>query len=219
MFLPLFLSHLLADFLLQPDWMAKQKDNRGVLAIHAAVHLVLMLVLVGPIRWLMFPYLAGLATFHFSLDLAKLALQKVRPGWVILPFLVDQLLHLLSIGFVVWLASRIFSPGIMQEAPAWIVYLTGYLLVTHVWFISERILAYRDPDYREEVIAQSFSRMITRALLLSLFLWGSQQLENTLLMAGLVYRLPYLTSKNALRAVLTDLFVAFAGMTFIRLIS
>src|SRR2546422_3949707 len=40
LFFQLYLAHLVADFLLQPDWVARRKTEVRPLSAHAATHLV-----------------------------------------------------------------------------------------------------------------------------------------------------------------------------------
>lgn len=216
MFWYFVLSHLLGDYPLQPDWIARNKTKVGFLAIHAGIHFAVMLVIVGLVNMQWWPYLLLLAALHFLIDLGKMAVNRIWPRWVILPYATDQALHYFTIWWVVILFERAHGDIASPPAPSWLIFAIGYLLVTHVWYISERVLAYKDESYRQEITAQAWARMITRALLLSLFLWGSNGFAAPLLAAGMIHRLPYLASKYALRAFLIDLIVAFSAMLFIR---
>lgn len=216
----LILSHLLADYPLQPTWMVRNKTSLWVMAFHAAIHLVVMLVLVGAVRVVIWPYLLALALMHFIIDLGKNLANIVRPRWVIMPYAVDQVLHFLSIWLVVTLVERQFGLLPLPWQPRILVYVVGYLLVTYVWFISERVLAYKDKRYRQEVNSQAWSRMAVRALLLTLFLFVSNGFSSTAaLMIGSAFRLPYISSRKALKTIAIDVLVAFSGMLFVRLLS
>src|SRR2546422_10794779 len=46
-FLQLYLAHLVADFVLQPDWIARRKTAIRPLAAHAGVHLVCAIAAVN----------------------------------------------------------------------------------------------------------------------------------------------------------------------------
>src|SRR2546426_12814194 len=46
-FLQLYLPHLVADFVLQPDWIARRKTAIRPLAAHAGVHLVCAIAAVN----------------------------------------------------------------------------------------------------------------------------------------------------------------------------
>ena len=97
MFWQLLLAHFLADFPLQPRWLVDAKQRLGGLLLHTAIHLLTSLLLVGDLRWkLLLPVLA-LALAHFIIDLSKYRLAVIRPGWVRLPYFVDQAVHVLTL--------------------------------------------------------------------------------------------------------------------------
>ena len=45
LFLKLHLSHLIADFLFQPDWIAKEKRRASRLLLHSVIHVATAMVL------------------------------------------------------------------------------------------------------------------------------------------------------------------------------
>lgn len=92
-FIVLICAHVLADFLLQPDRIARNKHQPGVLFLHAGVHAFLSGLLFGfQIAW-QIP--ATIFLSHFLIDFLK---QKVSDtAWT---FCVDQLLHIVVLAFV-----------------------------------------------------------------------------------------------------------------------
>jgi hypothetical protein len=214
MFWSLLLAHFLADYPLQSNQMARSKRNLGMLLLHIGIHLGVMVVLVAGSVIQTWPYLLLLAALHFSIELGKLAVQRTRPNWVVVPYLADQAVHVATIALVTFLAEARLGVIALPLSRTWAVYLIAYLLATHVWWITEGVLAHGDALYRQEVMAQGWSRMAARALFLSLFLWAAS-LFPPLVGAAAALRLPYLKNKYALRALLTDLAVAFGGLTFI----
>jgi hypothetical protein len=92
-FVVLICAHVLADFLLQPDRIARNKHQLGVLCLHAGVHALL--------SWLLFGFqcpwqLPAMIFFsHFLIDFFK---QTVRDNTQ--TFCVDQLLHIVVLGFL-----------------------------------------------------------------------------------------------------------------------
>lgn len=87
LFVVLVCAHVLADFLLQPDRIAKNKHQLGVLSLHAGVHAILSWLLFGfQIAW-QIPVTIFLS--HFLIDFLK---QKVSD--TVCTFCVDQLLHI-----------------------------------------------------------------------------------------------------------------------------
>ena len=95
LFVKLFLSHLLGDFLLQPTAWVKDKEQQKhrslYLYLHTLLHGVLAWIIVGEMafgKWAL-----ALALTHGLIDLMKLHFQKNKTKrlW----FAIDQALHLL----------------------------------------------------------------------------------------------------------------------------
>jgi len=90
------LAHLIADFLLQPkkliEW--KYKSWKGT-AMHAFIHLLVMIVIVLPVAYSINGFVAILllAASHFLIDLSKIEYQGRWKGYF-LSFVVDQIVHL-----------------------------------------------------------------------------------------------------------------------------
>lgn len=216
MFWTLLLSHLIADYPLQTDAMVQAKKHLPGLLLHVAVHLVTMLVillgLVG-LEWrtALFAVLA-VTGCHFAIDVWKNVLSKRKPQWVIGGYLQDQVLHLMSL----WLVATWFAPGSAFAIPAsWVIYASGYVLVTHAWFVTERVLTYRNKARQTLITAQLWPRMVSRALLLTLLLLGWHQVGPTGLASAAVFSWPYGRSGERQRWLLIDIAVALAGMLFI----
>lgn len=209
MFWYLLFAHFVADYPLQTNWIARNKGRIGVLALHAAIHLVSMLVLLAESALQLWPYLLALTAVHFCIDYGKNLLRKARPQWVIGPYLFDQVLHYLAIGAITaWIASN----GVLFTLPfhsSMVIYATGYIMVTIAWFISERLLTAHQPAYQKQVIEQFWSRMITRAAMLTIFLLLGDKLFLSAPVIGMAALLPYTESTTRRRAITTDLAVAF----------
>ena len=215
MFWLLILAHFVADYPLQPGWLVQAKRRLPGLTFHVAIHLLLMFVVsIG--RWrVAWPYLLILALIHFGLDFGKNQLALYKPTWIILPYLLDQVLHILSIGLIAsWIDQR---PGLALEAPLHspaIIYSIGYLLATYVWFITERILVHANPAYRQEVNVQFWPRMVTRSALLTCLLLISNGWLAALIASSL-FPWPYLSGHYRRRALLTDIGVVLVTWVFI----
>lgn len=100
---PLFPAHLVADFLLQPKSLVlwKQRDIGGV-AVHAAVHAVIMSLFIMPGRFRDAAILALIALSHALIDHAKIRYEK-KYGSSSKSFLLDQCAH-----FVILVAASFF---------------------------------------------------------------------------------------------------------------
>ncbi|MFU8771251.1 MAG: DUF3307 domain-containing protein [Anaerolineales bacterium] len=217
MFWFLFFSHLIGDYPLQPEWMARNKEKLGVLLIHVSVHLVVLLTLAGEARTLLWPYLLILTVTHFGIDFGKLKLQKYRPNWNIRLYTIDQSFHLTSIALIAFLVEREYAGMILPVSSDFFIYASGYLLVTYVWYISERVMVVSNTEYRKEVIRTAWTRMASRALLVTVFLFGFGQGLPGAFLAGAAIHWPYNSNKFALRALLTDALAAVSGTLFILL--
>ena len=103
-FTALLLAHVLADFVLQPGWMAAGKRRARTLLLHGAVVLVTAQATLSTVTAL--PVLI-LALAHMAIDLAKarLAPQPTAAG-----FIADQAAHLATL-----LAVAIWAPDLWTE--------------------------------------------------------------------------------------------------------
>jgi len=213
----ILLAHFLADYPLQLPWILRNKRQTAFVAVHASFHLVIMLALVGSERNRLWPYLATLAGVHFLIDVGKNLIYRLRPKWVVVPYVVDQIIHYLTIWISALWIQRTLGTTIPPLDPRWAIYAVAYLVVGYVWFISERIMTYNSPSYQEEVQAQYWPRMLSRAGLLTAIL----AVTNLNLVPGLalaiVPSIPYVSGRHRLRALITDLAVVWGIWIFIRI--
>jgi hypothetical protein len=212
MFWNLVLAHMLGDFVLQTDWMVRKRDNLWVLSLHAGVHFLLMLLLVGAARMAAWPYLLLLALAHLVQDRIKNNLTNKRPDLIRVSFVIDQFLHFLAIGIVVWLLRGVNGSFPITEKPIWVMIAIAYVFVTFVWFITERLFNLSDSDYLQNINTTKYSRMLSRGALISLFLviqaWTTSGL-------ALVLSNPYAQKEFRRRALLTDISVSLFAILFL----
>jgi hypothetical protein len=217
MFWYLLFAHLLADYPLQSNWMVLQKTRFRILLLHVATHFGILVLVVGMAWRTTWPYILALTIFHLLVDLFKNYVNKVRPSWIVGPYIIDQIIHYLSIWIVAaWIESRTSSQPLPFTRGVLII-ASVYLLITYVWFISERILVYSNTSYRKEVVEQLWTRMVSRALMLSGLLLVWRWLAPVSLSATTAASSPYFRGKNGVRALLTDISVAVAGFILIAL--
>ncbi|MGE5222346.1 MAG: DUF3307 domain-containing protein [Omnitrophica WOR_2 bacterium] len=223
MFWYLLFAHFLGDYPLQPYWMVRYKTRFSVRLLHVSVHFVIMLALAGGSALLLWPYLLVLAGVHFIIDSSKNMVNVLRPEWVAGPYVIDQAVHFLSVGLVAAWIGRTFTLPSMLISQDLAILAMGYLLATYVWYISERIFANRNPAYLKQVEEQSWSRMLVRAALLTvlIFTWrslvrpglaGLNSLGRgpaALALASAIH-LPYTSTQERGRAILTDILVSLA---------
>jgi hypothetical protein len=135
-------AHVLADFVLQTNWMVVNKRNPVALAAHIAVVLVTAIACMGTLH----PALFALTAAHLLLDTAK----TWGPWKGLAPFVADQALHGVTLYLVVlwapdlwvqglwgavpeeggWTASLWPGDGATPILPAAYIALTGFILAT-----------------------------------------------------------------------------------------
>lgn len=156
MFYRLLLAHLVADFVLQTRWLVRHKSRPAGLAAHVAIVAAAMV----PVAWgdlgTWAPALLLIAASHAAVDGAKIRLAPRLHLPPILPFLADQVLHILAIAAAVALVA---APGAAPEPGWWIASL--YLIATFglsialpLWLDPPNLM-HRPPAARLTLIAAS----------------------------------------------------------------
>ena len=214
----LLLCHFTADYPLQTDAIVIAKKQVLGLTAHVAIHFITMLVvMVGILRMdsaLALPAISALTGFHFAIDTWKNILSKLRPGWVIFAYLQDQVLHIGSIVLVAfWLESNAGGIAGIPESLRIVIPALGLVLATHTWFVTERVLVYRSSEYQQWVNAQSWRRMIGRALILIAWFIGWNLWALLALIVGLVHHWLDLKGPFHSRALLIDVAVVLCIVT------
>lgn len=215
MFWYLFFAHLAADYALQTYWMAVNKTRTKILFLHVSIHFFVYLFIVTMIDIQLWPYALALAIIHFLIDSGKNYISKLRPNWVIATYLLDQLIHIISILLISYLIAG--NIGIPQFAlkPIWLILIIAYLMITYVWYISERIIATIDSDYFKQVVDKAWSRMLARAIFLTLILVSWFSVSSVSIAFASIVSFPYRADAFGYRALLIDLLVSFGGAVFI----
>lgn len=111
-FIVLLAAHLLADFILQTDWIMAHKSGAPGMAIHIAIVVLAVAALAGSLDPVV---LAAVSLPHLALDLWKQHLSRKD----LAAFLVDQLGHLFTIAIVAWLSSGFVQGGVWASPPSW----------------------------------------------------------------------------------------------------
>ncbi len=105
MFYRLVLAHLVGDFVLQNRWLVLRKRTLSGLAIHVGLVGLAML----PVTWSQldawWPWLLVIVAVHALCDWTKIRLAPRLPLPPIIPFLIDQAVHVATIALVVVLAE------------------------------------------------------------------------------------------------------------------
>lgn len=204
LFLKLLLAHLVADFVIQPLKWIKDKEQKAFastgLILHAAVHAVLYAIAFSfnPDYWLGF---AILVVSHYLIDgfkcmAGRYADNYSRPESLINRrtfFVIDQLLHLVIIGFVVSLYFSGLSEWVIPQEKI-IALIIAVLLLTRVSSIIIKVLISRwaplnvyDGDH-SLANAGSFIGMLERLFIFVFIITGNWHGIGFLLAAKSVFR-------------------------------
>ncbi len=126
-FAALLFAHVLADFVLQTNWMVRNKRNPLVLLLHGVIVLVTLQAALGTVTaW---PLLA-LAGAHLVIDALKTHALRLTGLW---PFLGDQALHVITLILTALLAPTLWAQGLwsgLEFLPALFALLSGLLIAT-----------------------------------------------------------------------------------------
>ena len=121
----LLFAHAIADFLLQPGWMATRKREPHILLAHIGVVTAATWIALGfPLH----PAVAVLALLHLATDAFKAWVLGDRLGG----FLADQGLHMLTLaGIVLWVPG-LYGMGLWAgPLPAWLP--PGMMAALLIW--------------------------------------------------------------------------------------
>ncbi len=122
-FIILLCAHCLGDFLLQTDWIARNKRRLWVLALHASMHGALAYVLLQ--KWEIWKLPLLLGALHFAVDFLKARVRRSATS-----FAADQAAHVILLAALSWWAVH---SGQVSEFSglgwAWIVLLSGFSAV------------------------------------------------------------------------------------------
>lgn len=169
-FVALLSAHVLADFVLQPGWMASAKRRPGPLLLHGAIVLITAQAATGQIAR---PEILALALAHVVIDAIKARL----PGHAG-PFLLDQAAHLATLVLCAAAAPDLMAAGLWHAfpyLPALMILLSGAIVATRTGQFAVELLMKR---YRARVRTQGLpdgGRLIgvlERGLIFALILLG-----------------------------------------------
>lgn len=191
----LILSHLLSDFTLQTDWVARAKRNswRGML-VHSGTHLLLMLLLTAP--WLKSDWvsLGGFTIKGWAAVLLIFAIHHGADFWRVFTIsrlkTADGLLHFLWDRFIHVGVIFAFSPivgftraGSLVPEP-WVVLACLFVCVTHfstvlLYYVEKRLYGQSFPPFDVKYMSMAQRLVLWLFFLLPgyhwvpvLILWG-----------------------------------------------
>ncbi len=220
----LLLGHLLGDFTLQTNKIAKNKSNnlRWVL-IHSSIVTLIMLVLALPfgLNLIILVLINGLS--HFFIDLFKAKLNLTNPIKALLYFILDQAIHITIIYVISKLNTDSYSfLPFSQEIITLIlasVFVFSFLAIFNQ-FILNIIFPDKNKDFftnNERTIGNSI-RTLTFLILLLSFYFGKILLLLLPIVILIVIFLYYktwhkwMTNKYFFTKITLDIVMAFIGI-------
>ena len=236
LFFKLYLSHLLADFLFQPNWIAKDKTRVTRLLIHSAIHIATAVAIINTA--LNKKILLAIVIIAFSHAICDYVKAKfTRDEW--LAFTTDQATHLLIIIIIsIWLSAEGWkNAGIafhmIVSSQKLYLYLCVYIAVIFgggffvqkvtLYFMNQidKNLLLSKPGLRN---AGKYIGWLERALVTTFIIVGYPEGIGLLLAAKTVARYPEMKSEEPfhfaeyfLVGTLTSVSIAFlAGLILVK---
>jgi hypothetical protein len=143
----MILAHLLGDYVLQNDSLARWKSRsvRGVL-VHGALVTFSLWLCSFPFAPSWWPYALCLGALHTLIDIVRVKIGPVKPATALFLFLTDQATHALTIAVALawsgWLephpAETAF--GLWLQTGHRLTFITGYVLLTMPTWVSLHFL-------------------------------------------------------------------------------
>ncbi|PWK62753.1 DUF3307 domain-containing protein [Roseicyclus mahoneyensis] len=176
-FAALYLAHVIADYLLQTRWMVENKDRPAAIGLHIGVVLAMMPVVTLQLSW----WFLALALAHLAIDLTKTHVLGGGLG----AYVVDQMLHIVSILGVVALA-----PSLWAESPlSGIDWLARFYLILAVF-----LFAARGGQYAVAIALSTDPEADGRGVRLG---WAERTALSALVAAGLPWAMPFILAVKA----------------------
>jgi hypothetical protein len=149
MFYLFLLAHLVADFILQPYWLVQRKQHLDGLAIHCGIVLACMalLPLLDPAVQALWPAMIAITLVHFGADWWKVNHGSAIPGPPIVPFLVDQLIHITTLVVVLGMALPPEQIWPLASSPASMMALIGSAYVIAAFATPIGVMIWLDPRF------------------------------------------------------------------------
>ncbi len=208
-FWTLILCHLIADYPLQTDAMVNAKRKISGLLMHVAIHfLTTIVIFCGVLNYEIrtgFSLALAISFCHLAIDHWKNSLSSLRPTWVIFTYIQDQILHILSIFFV----ATFWQSATQLEQPMGgmfiFIYASGFIISTHVWFVTEKVLSYNNPANQQWLTQTMWPRMMSRAVFYSSMLIGLNLWTVLAIIGGIFVVWHDLKEKNRMQTIILDM--------------
>lgn len=151
-FLPLLLTHFLADYPFQWGGLIRLKQkNFGGVFLHCLIHLTVMLMVMHAFLYDWRTLWGVLIVFgtHNIIDQIKVTLDKKNPTWRLPLYLIDQLAHFIIVLGVAWWLSDLTPAGPLApfyENKLFVLYLITLVLGTYFYDVTRYFVKHPKPD-------------------------------------------------------------------------
>lgn len=195
MFYLFLLAHLVADFMLQPYWLVQRKRRWDGLLIHGGAVLACMLLLaLADARTLaLWPAMLGITAVHVAADWWKVNYGDHLSAIPIIPFLLDQVIHISTLCVALSLALPPEQVWTLAGSPIahTAVYAAAYVVTAFAAPIG--VMIWLDPAFKHIALAgrARLRSLLAGTLVISLTVFGGVvALPATLLGLAVVTRAP-----------------------------
>lgn len=155
MFYLFLLAHLIADFVLQPLWLVLRKKRWDGLCMHGGVVLgwMLLIPLVEPRALGLWPAMLAITAIHIGADRwkVKYADKIIRPP--VVPFLLDQVIHVTTLAVVLSFALPVEQVWSLQSTPAALPALYASIYIIAAFATPIGVMVWLDPIFSHAILA------------------------------------------------------------------
>jgi hypothetical protein len=149
------LAHLVADFVLQPFWLVLRKRRWDGLLLHGGIVLACMLLLglLDRAALALWPVMLGITAVHIAADWWKVHFGDRIPGPPIGPFMLDQVIHIVTLCGALSLALPAAQVWGLDASPAayWGMYGSAYLIAACATPIG--VMVWLDPAFANAALS------------------------------------------------------------------
>ncbi len=129
-FIMLLCAHLLADFPLQINSIARRKRHPGILALHVAIHIVTTLAVLSLLDLrippaAIFAVVIGVGLLHGIIDFCKTLIFSDNLN----SFLLDQFAHIIVLASAAWIIQSRSAIAYRPQIAHGIIYITGFFAI------------------------------------------------------------------------------------------
>jgi hypothetical protein len=149
------LAHLVADFILQPYWLVVRKRRWDGLLIHGGLVLACMLALplIDRAALALWPAMLGGTAVHMAADWWKVRYGDRVPGPPIVPFMLDQVIHVTTLAVALSLALPAGQIWALAASPVAPLALWAAAYVTAACATPIAVMIWLDPSFQHAALA------------------------------------------------------------------